>query len=218
MRFLFLMSVVALGSPWAQSAKQTQPGRPPLFLREDFTEMPAATPITQDHLSNRNLLLTVYGPGKAGMKKSHHDTPADDPYYVWDGTCEGNCGITLRDKANYADLTGLAKIHWRTKQSGFRRLHIILKLAGGAWLVSEPLESASADWRESETAVEDMRWRRLDIATLVEGAAVAHPDLSRVDEIGWSTLMTGGGTPASSRVDWIAVYARAVPREAVSRR
>jgi hypothetical protein len=63
-----------------------------------------------------------------------------------------------------------------------------------------------------------MRWRRLDIAKLVEGAVVVHPDLSRVDEIGWSTLMTGGGTPASSRVDWIAVYARAVPREAVSRR
>ena len=60
--------------------------------------------------------------------------------------------------------------------------------------------------------MQDMRWRRLDIATLVEGAPAERPDLSRVDEIGWSTLMTGGGTPASSRVDWIAVYARAVPR------
>jgi hypothetical protein len=216
-RFLLLLAVAALGLPWAQSAKETQSARPPLFLREDFKETPAATPITQDHLSSRNLLLSLYGPGKAGMKKSHHDTPADDPYYVWDGTCEGNCGITLRDKANYADLTGLARIHWRTKQSGFRRLHIILELAGGAWLVSDPLESASADWRETENVVQDMRWRRLDIAALVEGAVVEHPDLSRVDEIGWSTLMTGGGTPASSRVDWIAVYARAVAREAVSR-
>jgi hypothetical protein len=218
MRFLLMLSVVALGSAFGQSPRETQPGRPKLFLREDFKETPAATPITQDHLSNQNVLLTLYGPGKAGMRKSHHDTPADDPYYVWDGTCEGNCAITLRDKANYADLTGLAKIRWRTKQSGFRRLHIILKLAGGGWLVSDPLESASADWRESETSMEDMRWRRLDIATLVEGAVVAQPDLGRVDEIGWSTLMTGGGTPASSRVDWIAVYARPVPREAASRR
>ena len=161
--------------------------------------------------------MAAYGPGKAGLKKSHHDTPADDPYYVWDGTCEGNCGITLRDKSNYADLTSLAKIRWRTKQSGFRRLHIILKLAGGAWLVSDPVESASTDWRETECPMQDMRWRRLDIATLVEGAIVEHPDLSRVDEIGWSTMMTGGGTPASSRVDWIAVYARGVPREAGAR-
>ena len=39
-----------------------------------------------------------------------------------------------------------------------------------------------------------------------------------IDEIGWSTLMTGGGTPASSRVDWVAVYARPVPRQATARR
>jgi len=100
---------------------------------------------------------------------------------------------------------------------GFRRLHLILKLADDVWLVSSPLESASTDWLETECAIADMQWRRLDIATLVEGALVEHPDLSRVDEIGWSTLMTGGGTPASSRVDWIALYARAVPREPVSR-
>src|SRR5215831_19066985 len=218
-RFLLLLAVAGVGAPWAQSIKETQPGRPPLFLREDFEETPAATPITQDHLSsNPKALLAIYGPGKAGLKKSHHDTPADDPYYVWDGTCEGNCGITLRDKSNYADLTSLARIRWRTKQSGFRRLHIILKLAGGAWLVSDPLESASADWRESECVMQDMRWRRLDIATLVEGAPVEHPDLSRVDEIGWSSMMTGGGTPASSRVDWIAVYARSVPREPAASR
>jgi hypothetical protein len=216
-RFLLLLAAAGLGWAQAQSSKETQPGRPPLFLREDFKETPTATPITQDHLSSQNLRLALYGPGKAGMKKSHHDTPADDPYYVWDGTCEGNCGISLRENANYADLTGLSKIHWRTKQSGFRRLHLILKLADGAWLVSSPLESASTDWLETECAIADIRWHRLDIATLVEGAVVEHPDLSRVDEIGWSTLMTGGGTPASSRVDWIALYARAVPREPASR-
>jgi len=211
-RYLLLLSAAFVLSAPAQSGKASEPARPQLFLREDFKETPAATPITQGHLSSQNLLLALYAPGKAGAKKSHHDTPADDPYYVWDGTCEGNCGVTLRDKANYADLTSLARIRWRTKQSGFRRLHIILKLAGGAWLVSDPVESASADWRESECVMQDIRWRRLDIATLVEGAPVERPDLSRVDEIGWSTLMTGGGTPASSRVDWIAVYARAVPR------
>lgn len=217
LRFLLLLAAAGLGSAQTPFSKEAQSGRPPLFWHEDFKETPAATPVTQEHLSSRNLRLALYGHGKAGMKKSHHDTPADDPYYVWDGTCEGNCAISLREEANYADLTGLAKIRWRTKQSGFRRLHLILKLAGGAWLVSGPLEGASTDWRETERCIEDMRWRRLDIATLVEGADVEHPDLSRVDEIGWSTLMTGGGTPASSRVDWIAVYARAVPRETASR-
>jgi len=33
-----------------------------------------------------------------------------------------------------------------------------------------------------------------------------------VDEIGWTDLMTGGGTPASSRVDWFEVYGWPVKR------
>ena len=160
---------------WAQSPKVAEATRPALFFREDFRDTPAATPITQEHIGNPKVLLALYGPGKDGMKKSHHDTPADDPFYIWDGTCEGNCAATLRDKSSYADLRGQAKIQWRTKQSGFRRLHIILKLAAGDWLVSEPVEVASTDWRESEAVLQDLHWRRLDIRTLVEGAAVERP-------------------------------------------
>src|SRR5689334_10861828 len=76
---------------FAQSGKPADPGRPPLFFREDFKETPAATPITQEHIVNPNLILSLYGAGKDGMRKSHHDTPSDDPYYIWDGSCEGNC-------------------------------------------------------------------------------------------------------------------------------
>ena len=187
-------------------------GRPGLFFREDFKETPAATPIAQEHIANPKVALALYGPGREGVKKSHHDTPADDPFYVWDGTCAGNCAIALRDRAQAVDLRGQAKIRWRTKQSGFRRLHLVVKLASGDWLVSQPLESESSDWRESEWAVADLRWRKLDIKTLVEGPGVASPDLSRVEEIGWSSLMTGGNTPASTRVDWIEVYGRGVAR------
>ena len=91
-------------------------------------------------------------------EKSHHDTPADDPFYVWDGTCEGNCAATLRDKSSYADLTGQAKIRWRTKQSGFRRLHIILKLAGGAWLVSDQWKRVDR-LAGDRSCMQDLRWR-----------------------------------------------------------
>jgi hypothetical protein len=213
MKFRLLLPLVVSGLAAPQSGKVAETGRPPLFFHEDFKGTPAATPIAQDHLSSPNLLLALYGPGRSGMKKSHHDTPADDPYYVWDGTCSGNCAITLRAKGAYADLRGLAKIRWRTKQSGFRRLHLILKTAAGAWLVSDLAEGESTDWRESELSIQDLRWRQLDVKTVVEGAWVEHPDLGRVDEIGWTTLMTGGGTPASSRVDWIDVFAPAVPRE-----
>lgn len=198
----------------AGALAQTKPEdhRPPLFFREDWKETPAATPVTAAHLSNPKLQLALYGPGKEGIKKSHHDAPKDDPYYIWDGTCAGNCAIALRDKSAFVDLTGLAKIRWRTKETGFRELRLILKLGNGMWLVSDYAERPSSDWRETEFAIADVRWRRLDIKTVVEGAWVEKPDLSKVDEIGWTDLATGGGTPASSRVDWIEVYGSAGAR------
>src|SRR5712692_6135408 len=87
--------------------------RPGLFFREDWKETPAATPLTQQHVANPNLLMALYGPGRDGIKKSHHDTPDDDPYYIWSGTCPANWAITLRHRNANVDLTGLAKIRWR---------------------------------------------------------------------------------------------------------
>lgn len=183
----------------------------PLFFREDWAESPAATPATQADVVNKDLTLTLYGPGKDGVKKSHHDKPADDPYYIWTGTCEGNCAITLRHKCSLADLSGDARIRFRTKQEGFRRLHLIIKLADGKWYVSEQAEAESPDWHISEIALLSVRWRNLDVDKIVEGVR-AKPDLGRVDEIGFTDLMTGGGSRACSRVDWIEVYARSTQR------
>jgi hypothetical protein len=84
-----------------------------------------------------------------------------------------------------------------------------LKLESGAWLVSDQHDDESADWHVREFAVSDLRWRALDIATLVEGRR-AEPDLRRVVEVGFSDLMRGGRTQACSRLDWIEVYGRGV--------
>lgn len=194
----------------AQTAPEDH--RPPLFFCEDWKQTPAATPVTAEHLENPKLQLALYGPGKEGVKKSHHPAPQDDPYYIWTGSCPANCAITLRHKEFDVDLTGLARIRWRTKQSGFRELRPILKIAGGTWLVGDHAEGATVDWHETEFAIADVRWRRLDINTIVEGPWVQKPDLSKVEEIGWTDLMVGGGTPASSRVDWIEVYGKPVKR------
>jgi hypothetical protein len=115
--------------------------------------------------------------------------------------------VTLRHKSAFADLTGLAKIRWRTEQAGFRQLRIVLKLANGTWLVSDQSDGPSKDWRVREFNVSDIRWRKLHIDTIIEDAWVEKPDLSRVDEIGFTDLMRGGGSPACSRLDWIEVYA-----------
>jgi hypothetical protein len=199
-----LLRVVWLGVA-ASAAAQDRPG---LFFREDWKQSPAATPLTQEHVANPDLLLTRHGPAQAQIKKSHHDTPKDDPYYVWSGDTEANWAISLRHKSALVDLTGQARIVWRAKQSGFRRLRIVLKTAEGAWLVSDQADDDSLDWRVREFVLADVRWRTLDMDKVVEGGYAKAVDLSRVVEVGVTDLMRGGGTPASSRLDWIEVYGR----------
>jgi hypothetical protein len=47
--------------------------RPGLLFREDWKELPAATPVTEEHVANPTLTLHRYGPGRDEIKKSHHD-------------------------------------------------------------------------------------------------------------------------------------------------
>lgn len=206
-------AVLAFGLLWFGAAHLlVAQERPGLFFREDWKEIAAVTPITQEHVANPDLILSLYGPGKTSIRKSHHDKPLDDPYYVWSGECQGNWAVSLRHNSALVDLTGHAKIRWRSEPSGFRRLRITLKLADGAWLVSDESDGPSTDWRVSEFNVSDIHWRRLNIENVIEGDWVDKPDLSRVDEIGFTDLMRGGGSPASSRVDWIEVYGVKRPR------
>jgi hypothetical protein len=132
--------------------------RPGLFFREDWKEIPAATPVTQEHVVSPDLILSLYGPARASIKKSHHDAPADDPYYIWSGDCQANWAVSLRHKSALVDLTGLAKIRWRSKQSGFRQLRSwpmargwqaidpTARPATGAFASSTSPTSAGASW------------------------------------------------------------------------
>lgn len=183
---------------------------PPLFFREDWKEIAAATPVNQGHVSTQDLVLSLYGPAKNEIKKSHHPEIANDPFYIWSGDCKSNWAVTLRHRSRMVDLTGGAKIKWKARQSGFRELRVIIKLNDGAWLVSDRSHDYSDEWSEKEFFIADIKWRKLNIEPVTEGIWVPDPDLKRVIEIGFTDLMTGGGTPASSRLDWIAVYGKPI--------
>lgn len=204
LRILTLFIFFVLISP--KAGAQEDAYRPGLFFREDWKEIPAETPINQEHVNHPDLILGLYGPGKDSIKKSHHDQPADDPYYIWSGLCPGNWAVTLRHSERQVDLTRFAKIRWRTKQFGFRELHILLKLEDGTWLVSEQSDPASGDWRIREFNLMDLTWYTIDMETITEQQRVSHPDLSRVVEVGFTDLMPGGGSAACSRLDWLEVY------------
>ncbi|MCD6596644.1 MAG: hypothetical protein J7L04_03095 [Bacteroidales bacterium] len=192
----------------------SQEYRPDLFFREDFKEIPAEIPVNQKHIASDDLILNLYGYGQDSLKKSHHAKPLDDPYYLWSGLCLDTWAVSFKHKKAFADLSASAKIKWRTKQAGFHKLRILLKLKDGTWLVSEQSDGASDDWRIREFNLSDINWWLLDIETITEIKPVPSDqvDLSNVDEIGFTDLMKGGMSNACSRLDWIEVYAKPVLR------
>jgi hypothetical protein len=123
--------------------------------------------------------------------------------------------VALRDKANFADLTGLARIRWTTKVSGFHQIRPAIKLSNGTWLVGDHEDGSTVDWHESDLSISEVRWLRLDADKgLTHGNFVEHPDLTKVDEIGFADLMPGSGHGPGGWVDVAAieVYGKAVPR------
>ncbi|MGH9557832.1 MAG: hypothetical protein ACRD30_01235 [Bryobacteraceae bacterium] len=196
--------------------------RPPLFLRESW-KIPEIQEraVKQSDLESPNLEMKLYGPGSVDVRIVKHKSPADDPSYIWSGSAPGNWAVTLRDRDNYVDLSGaVAKIRWRTKEAGFNLLRPVLKLADGTFLVGDHTESFTHDWRVTEFSLAEVRWRRLDPENVVTWRTIPgfidKPDLTRVDEVGFTDLTrgSGGGAGGGSRVDWMEVYGNPVKRDA----
>ena len=221
------------GGPQGPPPTRPQPRRslrieyPSLFFREDWKLDPTAPnvntadepehPIGQGDVANPNLEVHVYG-DKAGTRIADQ-TYNNHSTYAMTLLCTSNCAITLRDKNNDVDLSGVATLRWRTRISGFHYLHPIIKLADGTWLIGDKAAGLSTNWVESEIQLVDVRWRNLDINNVVEasdGYWVDYPDLSKVEEIGFTDLMRGSGhgSGGGSRVDWIEVYGKPVKRTA----
>lgn len=142
-----------------------------------------------------------------------------DPPNLWTGVCQTPVAVTLRDRTRYVDLTGLARIRWVTRVSGFHVVRPVVKLADGSWFVGDYAEGApsanSTLFLESEFAVSSVRWLPLDIARVVTvGQSWAHPDLSKVDEVGFADLLPGSGHGWGGfvNVGRIEVYGRPVKR------
>jgi hypothetical protein len=193
------------------------PARPVLVFKEEWKQTAAGGehPIVAEDVSNPNLDLKVYGVKMDELLVT--GTPGDEanPVHAWTGTCSAACAVTLKDKANFVDLTGLAKIRWVYKVSGFHQVRPVVKLADGTLLVGDHADEARADWRLSEFNISEVKWIRLDPDKVqTKGDVVAAPDLSKVDEIGFADLIPGSGHGAGGWVDvgTIEVFGKAVPR------
>jgi len=202
-----------------QRAAAPRVTRAPLFFREEWKQTPAGgehpVDVTQA-VSNANLELKLYGPTGKEMLMTGSATDENNPIHLWTGMCTTPCAFTLRDKSNFADLTGLARIKMVTKMSGFHKVNPIVKLADGTMLIGDLAEGSTVDWLESDLAVSEMRWRKLDPERIVTtGDWVNAPNLSKIDEIGFADLMpsSGHGQGGWSDVGKIEIYAKPVKRE-----
>lgn len=218
----------------------------PVFFREDWqydhsqpnVNRPSEPehPVVQGDVANPNLEVRVYGDAggtRTVLQPENRDTSpgggGEGLIYVMSLLCganvdrdvpptQPNCAITLRDRNNDVDLSGVATIKWRTRVSGFHFLRPILKLASGQWLIGDKYaQGPSTSWIDQEIQVVDVRWRNLNIDQVTEardGYWVDFPDLSRVEEIGFTDLMRGSGhgSGGGSRLDWIEVTGTPVPR------
>jgi hypothetical protein len=192
------------------------PQRPPLFFREEWKQGPAGGEhvVSAAALANPKLELTLIAPG-GQIEVTGTAGDEGNPVHVWQGLCTTPCGLALRNKDSLADLTGIARIRWTTKMSGFHQIRPIVKLADGTWLAADRGDGSTRDWLVSEIPFADLRWLKLDITRAVTtGTPVEHVDLSKVDQIGFVDLMPGSGHGPGgwSDVGQIEVFAKSVPR------
>ena len=209
----------ASGAPPAPQATVEPPraARPGLFFKEEW-KPPAIKagehPLTAESNDNPNLEMTLYVPsGQADITGTSGDE--NNPTHAYFGMCTSPCAVAFKEKGHFADLTGLARIRWNTKTSGFHQVRPIVKLSDGTWLIGDHADASPRDWLISEISLADVRWLKLDISRVVtQGVLLDKVDLSKVDEIGFADLMPGSGHGPGgwSDVAQLEVYGKPVAR------
>jgi len=217
------LTASAFGQSGQAARTAAPPGRPPLFLSEAWQPLPTPTddhgawPASQQGVASPNLELTLHGPSGAEIQLVAVRANSDlYPMNLWTGTTTSPSAASLRDRTAFVDLSDpLAKIRWVVRTSGFHQIRPIVKLADGTWLVGDRTTGPFVDFDIADVSIADLRWMRLDIERVVTvGEWVEHPDLSRVDAVGFADLMPGSGHGPGGYVNvgQIEVYGRRVPR------
>jgi hypothetical protein len=161
-------------------------------------------------VTNPNLEGKLYGPDASVVRAAEHEGRID----LWTGMATSPVAVTLRDKRNYLDLTGLARLRWMVRTNAIHTLYPVVKLTDGTLVVGDRGISTNGEFLEVEVAFGGMRWYRLDPMKVVVLTEVKSPDLGREDEVGLATLAPGGGhgIAGSANFSTVELFAKAVPR------
>jgi len=149
---------------------------PKLIFREAWTRAPMSQPITQENLGNSQLTLHIYGDATQIRKANH---PLDD--YTYTGETTTNWAITVSDQTALWDATGGGKVRFKTQNTGFRVLHVVIKTSDGKYYVSEEGAGESSVFMESDFVLQDLHWRNLMMTDTPTNASNRRkPDAKRI--------------------------------------
>ena len=198
-------------------AQAGQAGRPALLFSETWKLPPHDGAATDDNTrfaggvtTNANVEAKLYGPGSAPVRAAEHEGRVD----LWNGLATSPVAVTLRDKRNFLDLTGLARLRWIVRTNAIHTLYPVVKLADGTMAIGNRAITTNGDFLAVEIAFTGMTWYKLDPQKMIVMTAVMNPDLSKVDEVGVASLAPGGGhgIAGSFNLSTVELFAKGVPR------
>jgi hypothetical protein len=213
----FLAFVQHASAGQGQAAATAPATRPPLLFKEEWKLPPHDGAPTDENMRFTPAMVTIdrleahlYGAAASFIRAAEHEGRID----LWTGLATSPVAVTLRDKGNYIDLTGLARLRWMVRTSSIHTLYPVVKLADGIYVVGDRGISTDGEFIQVEVAFAGMRWFKLDPEKVVVTSEVKNPDLSRVDEVGVVTLAPGGGhgVAGSANLSTVELFANAIPR------
>ena len=200
-----------------QAAAPAPASRPALMFKEEWRLPPHQGAPTDENMrftpavvANDRLEAKVLGTGASVVRAADHEGRID----LWTGLASSPVAVTLRDKRNYMDLTGLARLRWIVRTNAIHTLYPLVRLADGTYVAGNRGIVTDGEFLQVEVAFGDMKWFKLDPTKVVVTSEVKNPDLKRVDEVGLATLSPGGGhgTAGSANFSTVELFAKGVPR------
>src|SRR5215510_4954791 len=98
-----------------QAAAAAPTTRPPLLFKEEWRLPPHEGAPTDENMrftpaavANDRLEAHLYGTAASVIRAAEHEGRID----LWTGLATSPVAVTLKDKRNYVDLTGLARLRW----------------------------------------------------------------------------------------------------------
>jgi hypothetical protein len=203
--------------PAANADKPGMAPRPPLLFSEPWKLPPYTGEQTDENMrftpavvTNPRIEVKLYGPDAKVVRAAVHEERID----LWNGMASSPVAITLRDRRNYVDLTGAARLRWIVRTNAIHFLHPVVKLADGRLIVGDRAITTHGEFLTLEVAFSGMRWYGLDPVKVIVLTEVTNPDLQKVDEVGLAMLSPGGGHgfAGSANLSNVELFAYPKPR------